>query len=233
MRHNPPKAGSRHPGENSRGNRVAAGKPLRHTPVSRNPCCTPAFSCCSSATESWCSHEPPSSHRVGRTADTISLVMLLPRGATRQGGSPWPLLLPARGPKPRERAVTPPRPRYRRDGKIPSALSSSYASPLRQCLAGALCPAPPVSTRTELPLPCSRPARISPAPTQATLPRCGLSITRMTLVRAPVTTPATAAVPRLALVFAQTVTSLGGSYPPGPAPYVPGFRPGIVSPAPV
>src|SRR5262245_27185913 len=37
-----------------------------------------------------------------------------------------------------------------------------------------LCPAPPVSTQTERPLPCSRSAELPLAPTQATLPHYGI-----------------------------------------------------------
>ena len=44
----------------------------------------------------------------------------------------------------------------------------------------AMCPAPPVSTQTNLPLPCSRFARLPPASTWTTLPRYGFSITRLT-----------------------------------------------------
>jgi len=43
----------------------------------------------------------------------------------------------------------------------------------------ALCPAPPVDTPTRSRLPCRSHARLSPASTQATLPHCGVSITRL------------------------------------------------------
>jgi hypothetical protein len=70
-----------------------------------------------------------------------------------------------------------------------------------------LCPAPPVSTQTTPPLPCSHVARLPPDPTCGPLPDYGISIIPMT-IGTPVITPAAAVLPRLESVFTQSVTSL-------------------------
>ena len=55
-------------------------------------------------------------------------------------------------------------------------LTSSYILPVSPFVV-ALCPAPPVSTQTNRPLPCSRFAELPLASTWTTLPHYGLSIT--------------------------------------------------------
>jgi hypothetical protein len=90
----------------------------------------------------------------------------------------------------------------------------------------ALCPAPPVSTQTRPPLPCSSPRRAPAHSYSRATPGLGFSNTRGTCPLAPeVPLPAATALPRLVMAFARPVTSLEGVTPRAVA-VCPGLPPG-------
>lgn len=105
----------------------------------------------------------------------------------------------------RNGGIMPPHATRLRDESNPSPLSSRP-----------LCPAPPVSTPTSLPLPCSTLARLSSAPTCGTLPVMRHLKHEVDHDLAPVTTPAAADLPRLVMHVPRSVPSLAGVTPRAP-----------------